>query len=101
MVYNITAVGANTTGILSFVRTVDNAATGGWLTSLFFIGVLVVIFTSFMFRTNDSVKSVAATAFISMGLGILLRAVSLIGDKFFFIVIIGAAAGLAFCWSRT
>jgi hypothetical protein len=64
------------------------------------IGLTVIILTSFIFSTNDVKRSVAATAFISFGLCLFLRAIDLVPDIAIYITLICSAAALAFSWKR-
>lgn len=98
MSYNITAISANTTGVLSMTQNVNNVLMFGWLGVLFLIGLTVIIFSTFIFVTQDTKKSVAATAFISSVLSILLRMGDLVPDLAVYITIISAAIALAFSW---
>lgn len=100
MVYNLTNISSNTTGILSLTQNVNDTLMLGWLGSLFLIGVAVVLLTSFLFATGDTKRSIAATAFISFGLALFLRALSLVPDTAIYITLVGCAAALAFTWRR-
>jgi len=96
--YNLTGIAENTTGILTLTQGVNNVLMGGWLGTLFLIGISVVLFGSFMYSTNDTKKSVAATSFLCFGIAFMLRIISLISDTVLFIVFIAAAAAIAFTW---
>lgn len=100
MVYNLTNISTNTTGLLSLTQSVNDTLMFGWLGSLFLIGISVVLFTSFLFSTNDVKRSVAATCFISFGLALFLRALSLVPDLAIYITLVASAAALAFSWRR-
>lgn len=100
MAYNLTAIATNTTGMLGFTQAVNNELMFGYLGVMLLIGIVGVLFMSFMFSTNDVSKSVAATGFIAMGLSFLLRALSLIPNLAMFITLIGAGAAIAFTWKR-
>lgn len=99
MVYNLTGIATNTTGILGLTQGVNTVLMGGWLGTLILLGLTVVLFTSFMFSTNDTNKSIAATAFISFTLAILLRVMVLISDFTLIITLLAAAGALAFTWN--
>lgn len=100
MVYNLTNLSTNTTGILSLTQNVNNTLMFGWLGSLFLIGVAVVLLTSFLYSTNDVKRSIAATSFISFALALFFRAVNLVPDIAIYITLICAAASLAFSWRK-
>jgi len=95
MVYNLTGIVSNSGGILSLTQGVNTVLMGGWFGTLILLGLTVVFFTSFMFTTNDTNKSIAATAFISFTLAILLRVMVLISDLTLIITLIAAAGALA------
>lgn len=101
MPYNLTGMAENTTGILSLTQNVNDTLMLGWLGSLFLIAITVIVFSSFIFSTNDVKRSVAATAFISFGLCLFLRALSLVPDLAIYITLICSAAALAFSWRRS
>lgn len=98
MVYNLTQI-ANVTSPLQFVQNINSGLMFGWLGVLWLIGISVVLLTSFIFVTRDVRKSFSATAFIAFGLGLLLRAMGLMGDISLFIVLLVAGAALAFLWN--
>ena len=101
MVYNLTGIVENTTGMLSFTQGVNNELMGGWLGIIFLIGLSVVLFGSFMFTTNDTKKSVAATSFLCFGIAFLFRMIDFVGDTTLFVCLIGCAAAIAFTWKES
>jgi len=100
MVYNLTGIIANSTNVLTFTQGVNNVLVFGWLGVLLLIGITVVVFGSFQFMTNDTAKSMSATAFIAFGLAILLRAMDLIPNLALFITLIAAGATIALLWQK-
>ena len=100
MVYNLTDIAANSSGLLGFTQGVNTVLMASQLGTLFLMGISVLMFMGFMWVTNDSSKSITATAFIAFSLSLLLRAVSLINNFTFFIVIIISAASVAALWPR-
>ena len=77
-IYNLTTVGDNVTGLLSFTQSVNAELMGGML-GLLFLGVVVIIsLMTFLASTNDASKAFAASSFIGIGMGILLFTVNLI-----------------------
>jgi len=97
MSYNLSAIATNNTGMLGFIKGVNNVLMFGWLGILFLLIIVFVAFMAFMVTTNDVRKSFMATTFIGFGLSILLRAMSLIPDLALFICLI--VAGVSIAWS--
>lgn len=93
--YNLTAIGNQTTGLFSLISAVNTNLMGGWLGVLLLLVVSSISFMAFLFSTNDTGKSLGATMFITFGFSILLRAAQLIPDLAFFMVVIGFAASVA------
>lgn len=100
MSYNLTNISQNTTGLLSLTQNVNDTLMFGWLGTMFLIGVTVVIFTSFIFTTNDVKRSVAGTAFLSFSMALFLRAVSLVPDLAVYVTLVCAGLALAFSWKK-
>lgn len=100
MSYELLNVSNHTTGILSLTQNVNDQLMFGWLGTLFLIGITIIIFTSFIFSTNDVKKSVAATSFLSFALALFLRAVNLVPDMAIFTTLVCAAVALAFAWKK-
>lgn len=100
MSYNITNISnmMNNSGVLGGVQAVNDGLMGGWLGTLFLIGLAVVILTSLIYSTNDFKRSMAATSFICFGLALFLRAINMIPDLAIFITLICCAASIAFSW---
>lgn len=100
MSYNLTGIATNGTGIVEFTQGVNDVLMFGWLGTLILIGIVAVIFMAFMFRTNDTGKSLAASAFIAFGLAIMLRALGLLPNLALFITLIVSGLAIAFTWNR-
>lgn len=100
MTYNLTAIGDNTTGILTFTQSVNTILLDGFLGILFLIGVSVVILMAFVHVTSDIKRSIVATSFISFTLALLLRAVNLVPDLAIFVTLIIAAGMIAITFKR-
>lgn len=101
MTYNLTGIVSNSsTGILGLTQGVNDTLMFGWLGAMFLIGVCVFAFMTFVSTTQDTSKSMAATAFIAFTLSLLFRAINLIGDKFMYITLILAAVAIAFSYKR-
>lgn len=100
MVYNLTAIAINSTGLLPFMQGVNNELMNGTLGLLMLIGITAVIFMGFYFVTQDITVSVASSAWIAFGLSIFLRAMDLLANKALFITLIGAAIAIAFSFKK-
>lgn len=100
MAYNMTALGSNVTGLLSFTQNVNNVLMKGWLGTLLLIGLAIIFYIAFITSTGDAKKAIGGTAFLSFGLSIFLRAMSLIPDLALFITLVCCAAAIAFCFSE-
>tara|TARA_R100001530_G_scaffold136110_2_gene115302 strand:- start:218 stop:523 length:306 start_codon:yes stop_codon:yes gene_type:complete len=101
MPYNLSGIAQNGSDVLSFTQGVNEVLTFGWLGTLILLGLVVVIFSSFMAKTgNDIQQSLAATAFIAFILALLLRAISLVGDKTLWITLLLSGLALAFTWNK-
>ncbi len=96
MVYNITSISQNTTGLVTLAQGVNNELMGGSRGILLLIGITAVVMIAFFQQTNDPNKSVAAGGYISFTLSLFLRAVDLIPDIALFITLAVAAAAIAF-----
>ena len=101
MVYNLTGIGNNAIGLLGFTQGVNDVLMGGWLGTMFLIAISTIIFLTYMFRTGDAQKSMAAASFISFGLSIFLGALNLLPDMVMFIALILSAITLAVSFKNT
>ena len=100
MTYNITQIASNTTGVLGMVQGVNEVLLFGWMGNLFLLGFAVVIFMAFSFSTQDPRRSLAATAYISFVLSLLLRAVDLVPNTTLYITLILTASMVAFTFRK-
>ena len=98
MVYNLTGISNSTTDMLSFTQLVNNEIMGGFLGIMLLVGIGAVLFIGFYRASTSAGKSMAATSFIIMILGILFRAVDLVDDVALFGVIVVAALMIAVTW---
>ena len=96
MSYNITGIGQNTTGLLTFIQGVNNNLMFGWLGTLLLMAITVILFTSFMVTLGEVRRVVVATTFLSFIFALLLRMMSLIPNLVMFISLILAAGAIAF-----
>lgn len=95
MVYNLTEIGTNTTGLLGFTQSVNTVLLDGYLGVLILLGVSTILFLSYMFRTGDVQKALGASSFIAFGLSILLGALGLLPNLAMLITLVISAATLA------
>ena len=95
-IYNLTGLGQNSTDLVGLFQGVNNTLTQGWLFTFILIGISIVLFTSFLFKTNEPDKSLLATAFISFVLAALLRALDLVPNIALYIILIIAGGVTAF-----
>jgi len=93
-------VAGNETGLLTFIQGVNTELMGGWLGAMFLIGITIVLFTSFIFTTNDMGKSVSAASFIAFTLALSLTAMDLLNPLGLFITLIIAGISIATTWNR-
>lgn len=96
MTYNLTAIGHNTTGIFTFIQSVDNILMFGWFGTLTLLAIFIILVSSFYYTTGDIRKAFMASGLICTILSILLKALGLISDLTLFIVIVLSAVSLAF-----
>ena len=96
MVYNMTSISQNTTGLVTLAQGVNNELMGGALGILLLIGLTAVVIITFFQTTNDPNKSIAAGGFIALTFSLFLRAVDLIPDLALLITLTIAAAAIAF-----
>jgi len=101
MSYNLTSIAVNSTGMLTFMQSVNTVLLGGWMGVLILIGVCSSLGLAFYYMSQDIGRTVAATSFIAFGLSIFLRAMSLLGDRVLFITLIGAAIAIAFTYKNS
>lgn len=94
--YNLTAIATNSTGMLGFVKGVNNVLMFGWLGVLFLIILFVVMISSFVYLTNDFRKSLMASSFLTLLFTIFMKATDLLPDTAFFIALVVCALSLGF-----
>ena len=100
MVYNLSLAG-NNTGLLTIVQLVNDELMFGWFGALFLIGLAIVLFSSFMFKSNDIGKSATTTAFIIFTLSLSLRAMGLLSNLGMFITVMACAISVATTWKAS
>lgn len=90
----------NNTGLITLIQLVNNELMFGWLGALFLMGLAIVLFSSFMFKTNDIGKAATTTSFIIFTLALSLRAMDLLSNLGIFITLIGCAIAIATTWKK-
>ena len=95
MSYNLSNISTNGHGLLGMTQGVNDTLTFGWLGIMILFALGTVFFMHFMYRTNDTARSLGASAFLCFGLSILLRAVGLVNDMTMFICLIVTACVIA------
>ena len=98
MSYNLTALGTNSTGLLSFAQNLNTILMFGLLGTMFLLSFSVIIFMSFLFTTGDAQKALLGTSWIAFTLAILLLAMNLIPLYVFIITLVAAGGSLAFSY---
>jgi hypothetical protein len=99
MTYNLTSIMAgNETGMLTFTQGVNDVLLGGWLGTLFLIGLAFILFISFMLTTQSVKKSIGATSFICFSLSLTLTGLGLLPPLGIFLTLIISALTIATTW---
>lgn len=100
MSYNLTAIMANSTGMVGFVQGVNDVLMFGMLGIFLLIGITLLTFIAFIQATNDTNRALAASSFIAFGLAIMLKALALIPSLALYIALILSAGTLAFTFKK-
>ena len=100
--YNLTGIIGNgsNASMLTFTQGVNTYLLFGWLGALVLLGLSVVLFTSFMFTTNDVNKALIGTSFIAFVMSLSFRALDLLPNLGVFVCLIILALSLAITWRR-
>lgn len=93
--YNLTAIGQNTTGLYTLTQTTSEVLLFGWGGTLLLIGICLICFISFFSSTNDFRRSITPTFFIGFLLSFLLKAVGLVPSIVMWVFLVGAGASIA------
>jgi len=96
MSYNITGIGSNSTGLLSFIQGVNTHLMFGWLGIMLLIGISVILFMSFMITMGEIKRVIVATTFLTFVIAVFFKMMSLIPNSAMFICLILAAGAVAF-----
>lgn len=98
--YNLTGLANNSTTIVSFFRDTSNELTFGWLWIFILIAIISIMFIAFLQQTNSTPKAITASSFLGMILAVIMRGLNFIPDLALYIIIVAAAASLAFTWRK-
>ena len=99
MVYNMSSIATNTTGMLSFMQGVNNVLMFGWLGIIMLLVITAITFMAFIVSTNDARKALMGSSFIAFTLSLFLKAMGLIPNMAIFACLIAAAASIAWSFS--
>ena len=91
--YNLTGIATNTTSIVGFIVGVNNELMFGWMGITFLIGISIILFTSFLYSTQDAHKAFGATGFISFALSLIMMAMGLINNPLVLFITLSVCAG--------
>ncbi len=98
--YNMTSIiSGNETSLLTFTQGINDVLLGGWLGTLFMIGLAFILFISFQITTQDVKKSIAATSFICFSLSLTLTGLGLMPPLAIFLTLIISAIAVAMSWN--
>ena len=79
--------------MVGFMQGVNNTLMFGWLGVAFLIAFSIVLFTSFLYSTQDAHKAFGATGFISFTLTLLLMGMGLISNPIVLFITLSCCAG--------
>ena len=91
--YNLTGIAQNSTSIVTLMQGVNDGLMLGWLGISFLIGFSIILFTSFLYSTQDAHKAFGATGFISFALTLLLMSMGLINNPLVLFITLSCCAG--------
>lgn len=95
MTYNLTGIGDNITGLLSFTQGVNNVLMFGHLGHIFLVVIFSISLITFLLSTDEAGKSLIASSFTTFVCAILLLAVDLINPLGLYIPLIILAGSVA------
>lgn len=95
MVYNLSGITQNTTGILSLFQGVNTEIMGGWFGTLIIIVVYSIALITFLLSTNEANKALVAASFVAAIISTLFLAVNLVPPMVFFVSLIVLAGSIA------
>ena len=91
--YNLTGIASNASSIVGFIVGVNNELMFGWMGITFLIGISIILFTSFLYSTQDAHKAFGATGFISFALSLIMMAMGLINNPLVLFITLSVCAG--------
>ena len=100
MSYNLTGIGTNSTGLLTFVQNVNTNLVDGMLGNFILFGVVILFWIAFYQTTANSKKAFTVSCWIGFILALIMRMVDLTSDFVIYIFLIGAVLSLAFLWKE-
>ena len=96
--YNLTL--GNGTGLLEVTQLVNDRLMFGWFGVMFLLGFSIIMFSAFMFKTNDVGKSMTTTAFIAFTMALSLTALNLMSSTGLFVTVIAVSIAVALTWKK-
>lgn len=100
MSYNLTGIIENQTSLFTIVQNINTELTFGWLGNLFFVSLYLIILTTFLRNTEDTMRSVAAANYIAFLLASIMVVLQLINPILFTLSLIAAAASMGVAWRQ-
>tara|TARA_R100001086_G_scaffold169009_1_gene91906 strand:- start:99 stop:407 length:309 start_codon:yes stop_codon:yes gene_type:complete len=91
--YNLTGIASNSSSIVGFIVGVNNELMFGWMGITFLIGISIILFTSFLYSTQDAHKAFGATGFIAFALSLIMMAMGLINNPLVLFITLSVCAG--------
>lgn len=88
MVYNLSGLSSNTTGVVTFMQGVNSILMEGVFGMLIIIVIFVVSLIAFLGGTNSASKSFLGASFIAFSITILFRAVDLVPDLMLYAMLV-------------
>ena len=98
--YNLSGIGTNTTGILTFIQAVNDQLLFSWGGTLILIGIWVVITWSIITVTNDTNKALITSSFIAFTMALSLRALLLVPNITVYLTLLATFLSIIFTWNR-
>ena len=95
MVYNLSSISENSTGIVSIAQGVNNEILNGLLGILLLIGIVAVFFIGFFYSSRNVRSAYVGSMFITFIISIIFVAISIAPPQAIFICLILLALALA------
>ena len=96
----MTGLASNSTTVVGFVQGINDNLMMGWMGTMLLISLIIIIYSTFYFTTQDVSRALAGASFISMVFAFLLKLMDLIPGLVLYITIILAAGTIAFTWKK-